>query len=65
MLATGGQPVVVTEEGLVEAHQLGYDAGFNVSATGSAGLAGLAELLRAGAVRTDERVALLFTGIER
>ena len=65
MLVTGGRPVVVGEERLAEAHQLGHDAGFNVSATGSAGLAGLVELLGAGAVRADERVALLFTGIER
>jgi threonine synthase len=65
MLVTGGQPVVVGEERLAEAHQLGHDAGFNVSATGTAGLAGLVELLGVGAVRTDERVALLLTGIER
>ena len=65
MLKSGGQPVVVSEERLAEAHQLGNDAGFNVDATGSSGLAGLLDLLGAGVVRPDERVAVLFTGTER
>ena len=65
MLKSGGQPVVVSEERLAEAHQLGHDAGFNVDATGSSGLAGLLDLLGAGVVRPDERVAVLFTGTER
>ena len=65
MLRSGGQPVVVSEERLAEAHQLGKDAGFNVDATGSSGLAGLLDLLAAGVVRPDERVAVLFTGTER
>jgi hypothetical protein len=49
----------------VGAHKLGHEAGYAVSATGSAGLAGLAELMAVGAVAPTERVALLFTGIER
>ncbi|HXZ83094.1 MAG TPA: pyridoxal-phosphate dependent enzyme [Acidimicrobiales bacterium] len=65
MLATGGQPLVVVEDSLAEAHSLGEEAGFPVSVTGSAGLAGLVDLLAAGAVRPDERVAVLFTGVER
>ncbi len=65
MLETGGEPVVVDEARLVRAHELGQEAGYAVSATGSAGLAGLAELIAVGAVAPTERVVLLFTGIER
>jgi threonine synthase len=65
MLSTGGRPVVVGEERLVRAHELGHQAGYPVSPTGSAGLAGLVELLAEGTVRSDERVAVLFTGVER
>lgn len=65
MLRSGGQPVVVSEERLVEAHTLGNDAGFRVDATGSSGLAGLLELRATGVVQPDERVAVLFTGTER
>ncbi len=64
MLSTGGRPVVVSEERLVTARDLGHQAGFPVSATGSAGLAGLIDLVGAGAVARDERAAVLFTGIE-
>ena len=65
MLRSGGQPVVVSEERLAEAHELGKDAGFCVDATGSSGLAGLLDLRAEGVVRPDERVAVLFTGTER
>ena len=65
MLETGGEPVVVDEARLVGAHKLGREAGYAVSATGSAGLAGLVELMAVGAVAPTERVAVLFTGIER
>ncbi len=65
MLATHGEPVVVGEERLVWAHELGREAGFPVSATGSAGLAGLAQLVESGTVRRGERVGVLFTGVER
>jgi threonine synthase len=65
MLATGGQPVVVSEERLFRAHELGRAAGFDVEPTGTAGLAGLIDLLAAGVVRPDERVVVLFTGVER
>jgi threonine synthase len=65
MLTTGGRPVVVGEERLASAHELGHQAGYPVSPTGSAGLAGLIELLAKETVRPDERVAVLFTGVER
>jgi threonine synthase len=66
MLATGGTPVVVDEATLAEAEALGRDAtGIDADATGTAGLAGLLDLLRQGDVRPDETVAILFTGARR
>jgi len=65
MLKSGGRPVVVTEERLAEANELGKDGGFRVDATGSSGLAGLIDLRVEGVVRPEERVAVLFTGTER
>jgi threonine synthase len=65
MLTTGGLPVVVGEDRLAEAHHLGRATGVPVDPTGSAGLAGLIDLLASGLVGPDERVAVLFTGVER
>jgi threonine synthase len=65
MLRTRGEPLVATEERLVEANELGRRAGYAVSATGSAGLAGLLDLRATGVVAPDERVAVLFTGVQR
>jgi threonine synthase len=65
MLKSGGRPVVVSEERLGEAFALGREAGYKVDATGSAGLAGLLDLLAEGVVRPQEKVAVLFTGVER
>jgi len=65
MLASGGQPVVVSEDRLAEAHRLGQDAGFPVDPTGSSGLAGLLDLLAVGIVGPDDRAAVLFTGVQR
>ncbi len=62
MLRTGGRPVVAGEDLLVQAHALGRRAGYGASPTGTAGLAGALELLGAGAVGSDERVVVLFTG---
>jgi threonine synthase len=66
MLESGGGPLVVDEESLVEANRLARDAtGIDVDHTGSAGLAGLMELVRRGEVDRDERVVVLFTGARR
>jgi threonine synthase len=66
MLATGGAPHVVDERTLAEANAVARGTtGIQVDATGSAGLAGLLDLRRRGAVGDDERVAVLFTGIDR
>lgn len=61
-LATGGSPVVSTEQTIVEAYRLARDhTDIRVSPTGSAGLAGLmTEPPEPGA-----RVAILFSGIDR
>jgi len=56
MLASGGHPVLVSEEQLLAANRL---AGPSVSVTGSAGLAG------ALAFPSDESTAVLFTGSNR
>ena len=65
MLATGGQPLVVSESLLVEAHGLGAEAGFHADPTGSSGLAGLIDLRHRGVVGPEHQVAVLFTGTER
>jgi threonine synthase len=66
MLTTGGSPLVVSEETLIEANTVARTAtGIDVDHTGSAGLAGLLELHRTGAVLARERAAVLFTGIRR
>ena len=66
MLASGGGPVVVSEEELAQAQALAHEhTDIPVDATGTAGLAGALQLARAGALAPDEHVALLFTGLER
>jgi len=66
MLLTGGRPLVVSEERLLEANQLAVSVtGIRVDPTGSAGLAGLLELRRSGAIGDAGRAAVLFTGIRR
>jgi threonine synthase len=66
MLMTGGRPLVVTEGLLVEANQLAVSGtAIQVDPTGTAGLAGLLEMRRSGAIGDQDRVAVLFTGIQR
>ncbi len=65
MLASGGRPVVVSEERLSSADQLGSKAGFDADATGTSGLAGLIELVEDGTIGPDDTAAVLFTGIRR
>jgi threonine synthase len=65
MLRTGGQPLVVDEETLLEANRLARSGtGIDVDHTGSAGLAGFLEL-GARSFDPNERVAVLFTGRKR
>jgi threonine synthase len=66
MLATGGTPVVVGEELLLDATELARTAtGIDLDPTGAAGLAGLLRLRQDGAIHPDETSAVLFTGIRR
>ena len=66
MLVTGGTPVLVDEAILVEANDLARAmTGIDADHTGTAGLAGLLDLVRHGSVGPRESVAILFTGARR
>jgi threonine synthase len=66
MMESGGWPVTASEANVREAHTLARAAtSIHADPTGTAGLAGLLELRATGAVGAGERVALLFTGVER
>ena len=71
MLESNGSPVVVDEGELSAACTLARSesaqrgAKSHVDHTGAAGLAGLQQLLREGAVGPHERVAVIFSGAER
>ncbi len=66
MLRTGGTSLVVDEPTLEAANDLAREAtGIDVDPTGSAGLAGLLQLARSGALRPDETVVICFSGITR
>jgi threonine synthase len=67
MIRTGGWPVIVDDELLAEANMLAMSAtGIDVDPTGSAGLAGMMEgARRANVPLYGERVAVLFTGVNR
>ncbi len=60
MRLTGGNSLVVSEDALIRAHELARSqTGIRVSATGSAGLAGLL------AAPVNGQVAVIFSGVER
>jgi threonine synthase len=66
MCTTGGFPIVVSEQTLIEANALARTAtAIDVDHTGSSGLAGLLHLHRAGGLPAHETVAILFTGVRR
>jgi threonine synthase len=66
MLESGGYPILVSEERLIEANALGRaQTGIDVDPTGSSGLAGVLELSAAGALRPGESIGVLFTGVRR
>jgi len=60
MRRTHGSPVVVPEELVVAAHRLALEVGYEVSPTGSAGLAGLLAVV--DGIRRDERIVVVMTG---
>jgi hypothetical protein len=63
MRISGGQPIVSSESDIVRAHQLAVAAGFDVSPTGSAGLAGA--LTVQDELARDERLILVMSGVAR
>ena len=63
MVESGGSPIVAPETEIVRAHELATAAGFRVSATGSAGLAGL--LTIADRLRAGDHVAIVMSGAAR
>ena len=64
MADTGGTPVVVSEQHVMQAYELVHTlTSVNVSATGVAGLAGL--LAMRDQIASDERVVVVMSGIER
>jgi threonine synthase len=66
MVESEGKAIVVSEETLREANDVARAAsGIAVDHTGSAGLAGLLQLRREGTVAPTERVAVIFSGVDR
>jgi threonine synthase len=66
MLITGGRPLVASEDSLIRAHRLAVArTGIPVDPTGSSGLAGLLDMRRTGQIGDHDRVAVLFTGLQR
>lgn len=66
MVETGGWPIVVGEQRIDQANALAREAtASDVDHTGSSGLAGLMAACEARRVASNERVAILFTGVAR
>jgi threonine dehydratase len=66
MVATGGYPVLASEEDLIRANEAGRSAtGIDADHTGTSGLGGVVAEARSGGVEPGERVAVLFTGKRR
>jgi threonine synthase len=66
MLRSGGAPIVVSEDELCRANDLARrHTTIDVDHTGSAGLAGLLHVQTQPFIRSDDTVALLFTGVRR
>jgi threonine synthase len=66
MLKSGGWPLVVSEDRLVEANRIAREAtDIDVDHTGSAGLAGLMKAIALDDRLPLERVAVIFSGVRR
>ena len=66
MLTSGGYPLVVSEETLIDAHdRVGAATSIKADSTGSAALAGLLKLQEFEPIDPQETVAVLVTGVER
>lgn len=62
---TNGGSVVAAESNIVRAHRLAHEAGFDASATGTASLAGLLEVIDGDPTWTERRVAVIISGVTR
>jgi threonine synthase len=66
MAGSGGSPLTVSEEEVVEAHRLVHaHTAIDADATGSSGLAGVVHACRRHAISAGEHVVVLVTGIAR
>ncbi len=63
--ATDGDTVVASERNIERAHALAHRAGYDASATGTAGLAGLLETVDASELATTQRVGIVVSGVTR
>ena len=63
MRASGGLPIVAGEADIARAHELAQAAGFDVSPTGSAGLAGV--LAVGDHLAAGERLLVVMSGVAR
>ena len=63
MVESGGRPIVAAERDIVRAHELATAAGYHVSPTGSAGLAGVLTIEHD--LHVHEHVAIVFSGVAR
>jgi threonine synthase len=63
MRRNGGFPVVAPEAEIEAAHRLAHEAGYNVSPTGSAGLAGL--LTMRDDIAPNEHIVIVLSGVAR
>jgi threonine synthase len=62
MICTEGWPIVVDDETLLEANRI---SGSRADETGTAGLAGVVALHRAGLLRDDENIVTVYSGVRR
>jgi threonine synthase len=62
MICTGGWPVVVDDDLLMEANEI---SGSNADETGTAGLAGVIALRRTQLIADDENIVCIFSGVRR
>jgi threonine synthase len=66
VLKSGGKAEILREGVIQKAHHMARTrTGIRVSATGSAGLAGLLQLRESGDIPDDEDAVLFFTGVDR
>lgn len=63
MVESGGEPIIASEHDILSANELASAAGYSVSHTGSAGLAGV--LAVRSSTRPGDRIAVVMSGVAR